>query len=327
MKIFITGGLGSIGAYIIKILLNQGHEVHAIVRSLAKAKPLSHPKLHLFEGDLREEQLVLKAMEGCEQMYHLAAFAKVWSKNEEDFFNLNVKLTEDLFHAAHKSGIKKIVFTSTAGVFGPSITGIINEDKSRDLPFFNSYEATKSQAEDIVKDFISTHNMEIVIVSPTRVYGPILLGEVAAITMMIDKYVNKNWRIYPGTGKEIGNYIYVEDAAMGHVLAMEKGRSGECYILGGENLSYIEFFQAIAECSGIKRKMIVIPYFIQKLVAHLQLFMANCFGKEPDIVPNWLAKAKYHWEVSPKKAQQELGLPITPFEDGIKKTVDFLIVK
>ena len=90
MKIFITGGLGSIGAYIIKILLNQGHEVHAIVRSLAKAKPLSHPKLHLFEGDLREEQLVLKAMEGCEQMYHLAAFAKVWSKNEEDFFNLNV---------------------------------------------------------------------------------------------------------------------------------------------------------------------------------------------------------------------------------------------
>ena len=106
--------------------------------------------------------------------------------------------------------------------------------------------------------------------------------------MMIDKYVNKNWRIYPGTGKEIGNYIYVEDAAMGHVLAMEKGRSGECYILGGENLTYIQFFQAIAACSGIKRKMIVTPYFIQKLVAHLQLFMANCFGKEPDIVPNWL---------------------------------------
>lgn len=324
MKIFITGATGSIGAYVVKMLSERGHTVHALVRSAIKSQEILFRNVVLFDGDIMDADSIDRAMKDCQQVYHLAAIAKVWAKNSEEFYNVNVQGTVNVLESAKKNEIEKIVVTSTAGVFGPSIHGIVNEEKIREIDLFNEYEGSKLMAESVIKDYVNIHRMDIVIVSPTRVYGPFLFGKPASITFMIDKYVNGSWRIYPGTGREIGNYIYIEDAALGHILAMEKGRKGHTYLLAGENHDYISFYSILGEAAGIKRKMFQVPMWVQMSFAKLQLLMAENFGKTPVVTPKWVSKAKYHWEVSPEKSVKELGLPITPFVHGMKNTVNYL---
>jgi nucleoside-diphosphate-sugar epimerase len=324
IKIFVTGGSGSIGSHLIKILADRGHIVHALVRSIHNSKELQFKNVILFEGDIKDPSSIEKAMKGCQQVYHLAAFAKVWSRNSGDYYSINVGGTVNILNSALKLGVQKVVVTSTAGVFGPSIQSIVDEEKIRDIDFFNEYEGSKLAVESKIKDFIIQKGMNIVIVAPTRVYGPCLFGQPNSITLMIDKYVNGKWRIYPGTGKEIGNYIYIDDVILGHILAMEKGVNGQTYILAGENQDYISFFAILSETTGIKRKMIKIPNWVQNCFANYQLFLAKYLNKTPKITPKWMCKGKYNWEVSAQKAIIELGVPITPLAIGLQMTVDNL---
>jgi len=247
MKIFISGGTGSIGAHLVKELSAQGHTVHALVRSLEKGKNIEFQNVLLFKGDILNYLEIERAMKGCQQVYHLAAYAKVWAKNTGDFYKFNVEGTVNVLKSAHVNSVDKVVVTSTAGVLGPSLSGIINEEKIRDIDFFNEYEGSKSMAESKIKDFIINYGLNVVIVSPSRVYGPFLFGEPSSVTLMVDKFVNGSWRIYPGTGKELGNYVYIEDVVVGHMLAMQHGKSGNTYILGGENHDYISFYSTLSD--------------------------------------------------------------------------------
>jgi len=324
MKIFVSGATGHVGSHLVKKLAESGHTVHALVRSAEKAKSIQFENVVLFEGDITNLASVDTAMAGCDQVYHLAAMAKVWSKNSGDFYTANVGGTVHVLESALKHKVDRVVFTSSAGVLGPSIKGVVTESKIRDLDFFNEYEGSKSMAEAKVSEYIIVHGMDIVTVSPTRIYGPFLFGTPQAATLLIDKYVNGKWRIYPGTGKEIGNYIFIDDVIAGHILAMEKGEKGHNYILGGENHSYISLYEKLGTIAGIQRKMIRLPLWIQVRFAKIQLFLADRFGKEPMITPKWIAKAKFHWEVSPQKAVDELNVPVTPFDEGLKQTIAHL---
>ena len=323
-KIFVTGGTGSIGAHLIKMLVDRGHTVHALVRSLEKARNISFNNVVFFEGDILNKEVIDKAMEGCSQVYHLAAFAKVWARDTGEFYQHNVQGTSNVLQSAVDHKVKKSVITSTAGVLGPSMNGTIDENITRSVDFFNEYEGSKCMAESKVKDFIIQHGIDAVIVSPTRVYGPFVFGEPSSITLMIDKYVNGTWRVYPGNGKQTGNYVYIEDVALGHILAMEKGLSGHTYLLGGDNHNFIEFYDTLAKVSGVKRKMYKAPIWGQMVFAKLQLFLANKFNREPIITPKWIAKGRYDWVLSAEKAKKELGLPVTPLDEGFRKTVEWL---
>lgn len=324
MKIMVTGATGSIGAHLVKMLSAQGHSVHVLVRSLEKAKNINFENVIPFKGDITDKTSVDKATKGCQQVYHLAAFAKVWAKNTGTFYRINVEGSENILQSAVANNVKKVVVASTAGIYGPSLTSIVTERKIRDIDFFNEYEGSKSMAESRVKDYVMLHNLDVVIVSPTRVYGPFVFGEPSSTTIMVNKFVNQGWRILPGTGKEVGNYAYIEDVAMGHLLAMEKGKPGETYILGGENYNYIDFFEILGKVAGVKRKMVKVPSWVQILIARIQLILAEWFGKEPMVTPKWIAKGKYNWEVSSEKAVSELGYKITPLKEGLEKTMDYI---
>jgi NAD+-dependent farnesol dehydrogenase len=324
MKIFISGSTGSIGAYLVKMLSERGHTIHVLVRTLDKAKNQSFANVITFEGDVTDKASVDRAMQGCQQAYHLAAYAKVWAKDTGDFYNINVKGTVNILQSAVDYKVEKIVVTSTAGLLGPSLKGVITEEKIRDIDFLNEYEGSKAMAESKIKDFINIHGLDVVIVSPTRVYGPFLFGEPTSTTLMIDKYVNDSWRFYPGTGKELGNYVYIEDVALGHILAMEKGITGHTYLLGGLNFDYITFYRMLGEVSGIRRKMFRVPIWLQLIIAQFQLFKAEMFGKEPMITPKWINKGRYDYEVSAEKAFKELELPVTPIEVGLRNAVDYV---
>lgn len=321
MKIFITGATSSIGLYLVKFLLEEGNTLNLLVRKNKSHLFLDNPKINLFLGDLNDIDILRSAMKDCDQVYHLAAIAKVWLKDPNKFFNVNLNGTINILNIASETKVKKIVITSTAGTYGPSLNGVINENKIRELDFFNEYESSKALSELKVKEFVIEKNMDIIIVSPTRVYGPLLDGKPNSTNLLIDKFLNGFWRFLPGSGTEIGNYVYIEDVAKGHILAMKYGERGQTYILGGENCSYIKFFQLLKNYSGIKRRMIRMPFTIQKVFAIIQLFLAEKLGMEPNITPKWLAKGVYNWEVSSHKAITKLNYKVTPLEKGIKETV------
>ncbi|HOZ96249.1 MAG TPA: SDR family oxidoreductase [Niabella sp.] len=323
MKIFVTGATGYIGSHLVKKLSEQGHTIHALVRSLEKSKHIHFSNILFFQGDILDASSIEKAMEGCDQVYHLAAFAKVWAKDAKTFFDINVLATNHILDAAKKHKIIRVVVTSTAGVFGATLPNqTITENSVRNFDFFNEYESSKAFSESKIKDYV-IDGLDVVIVSPTRVYGPYLFGQPESVTQLIEKYVLGNWRFIPGDGSKIGNYVFVEDVVLGHILAMEKGKKGHTYILGGTNHDYNTFFAKLSKISGIKRKMIYMPILFQMAFARLQL-IKTWLGKEPLITPKWIAKGKYDWHVTPQKAIDELGINLTSLDEGLKKTVEWL---
>ena len=322
MKYFVTGATGYIGTHLVKSLVNKGHQVHAFCRSEKKASALPQ-ECKVYYGDILQIDAIMEGMEGCDFVFHLAAYAKVWANDSGLFYRINVTGTKLVLDAAKDLGISKVVVVSTAGVYGASFDGLIDEDFVRRKDFFNEYEGSKTLAESWVKDY-AAEGLDVVLVSPTRVYGPYLSGKPDSVTLMINKYVKGKWRFLPGPPDRIGNYVFVEDVVNGMELAMEKGQKGRTYILGGENHSYLEFFRLLSDVSGIRRKMLQIPLAFSYIFSWIQLQAARYLGVEPLITPKWVPKAKYHWAVSSARAERELGYQITSLSEGLSKTVDAL---
>ena len=324
MKVFITGATSTIGNHLVNLLTLEGITLHLLVRDIKKASYFNQDNIKLFQGDIDSEEALIRAMSGCTHVFHLAALTSVWQKNPSRYYEVNVGCTLNVLRVAKDLGIKRVVITSSAGGYGPSITSIVTEKKAREIGFFNDYECSKVICELKAKEFAIAEELDVVIVSPTRVYGPTLDAEVSSITLLFDQYVNHSWRLIPGDGQEVGNYAYIEDVAHGHLLAMRHGKSGESYILGGHNITYNTFFRILAEQSNIRRKMIHAPFFLQNAYARFELFKAKYISGAAKITPQWLAKGKYHWEVDCSKAINDLGYQVTPMEVAFRNTISFL---
>jgi len=323
MKYFITGATGFIGTELAWQLVKEGHKVNALVRSKEKAKLLDDPNIELFYGDIHQAEVLEKGIEGVDGIFHLSAFAKPWAKDHKIYNKVNAEGTRIIYEIAQKKNIPKIVFTSTGGTFGPSYKKPITEETIRDTDFFNEYESTKFIAEKISKDFV-LKGMNIVIVHPTRVYGPGNLSKSNAVTFMIKNYINGKWRVIPGDGSKIGNYVFVDDVVEGHILAMKKGRSGEQYILGGENATYEYFFKLIGQVNNKNFILLKIPVVLLIGFASIQMGLARLINKPPLLPPKWVKKYLYNWGADSEKAVNELGYSITPLDVGIKKTIKWL---
>ncbi len=322
MKIFVNGSTGFIGSRLTNRLAESGHTVHALYRSDKKAEVLRKEGVILFKGDILDKKSLENAMEGCEVAFHVAAFAKVWMKDNYQIYRLNLLGALNTVEAALKCGVKKIIITSTAGVYGPSQKGPLDESHQNES-FYIDYERSKSLMEKSLKA-LSFAGVDIVILNPTRVYGPGILSESNGVTRMIDRYIRGNWRAIPGNGKSKGNYVYVDDVVEGHILAMEKGRRGENYILGGENADYLTFFEILAKVSGKKYKLFKIPLALMLLTSSLMLFSARLFGTHPLIIPSLVRKFNDNFLHSSAKAEKELGYQSRSLEEGIKLTLEWL---
>ena len=210
MKVFVSGATGFIGIQLVKRLVGTGITVHALYRSESKADLIRMEGVKLFKGDILDLSSLEKAAEGCHQAYHTAAFAGVWAKDPAIIQQLNIEGALKLIKAAEKCSIGRVVITSTAGILGPSETVPLNESSPPPSSFFTQYEESKFKLEQILMRRIET-NPEVVIVNPTRVYGPGFLSESNGVTKMIKQYVEGRWRLIPGNGESLGNYVFVED--------------------------------------------------------------------------------------------------------------------
>lgn len=324
MKILVTGATGLIGSQLAQRLAGDGHQVHALYRSEGKIKELAHPNIQIFKGDVTDMLSIEKAAEGCQATFHLAAYAKMWAEDPNMFYEVNVKGTENVLRASQKLKVKRFVLTSTAGVFGPSVDGIITEETRRKTPFFNAYEETKAAAEEKALAMAGP-DFEVVIVNPTRVYGPGLLSESNGVTRLVKMYLEKPFGMVPGSGRSVGNYVFIDDVVEGLVRAWGKGQPSERYLLGGENVSFNDLFRLIAVVSGNEKPLVHIPLRMLLVLASFFKAGAAVFGKAPLITPSWVRRYLRDWEVSNEKAVTELGCPVTPMKEGLQRTCDWLI--
>lgn len=324
MKIFITGATGYIGNKLAKRLADEGHIIHALCRSKEKSSLLDHENIKLFEGDITNKASIIDAMRNCQQVYHLAAYARVWAKDPSTFYRLNVEGTKNVLDAARELEINNIVVTSTAGVLGPSKDRPVKEDDKRIGDTLNEYEETKTQSEVICREYCNKYSMRVVIVNPPRVYGPGVESESNAVTRLVKLYVRGKWKIMPGDGKRTGSYVHVDDVVNGHILAMQKGRNGERYILSGVNASYIEFFEVLARVTGKKVNLFRLPVWIMTIAGYGMMAYTKITGNPPLLTPKWIRKYSYDWSLNCEKAQRELGYTYRPLEEGLRETVEWI---
>ncbi len=188
------------------------------------------------------------------------------------------------------------------------------------------YETTKTQAELLCIEYCKK-GLEVVIVNPPRVFGPGLLNKSNSVTILIKKYISGNWRFIPGSGRSIGNYVFIDDVVNGHILALDNGISGEKYILGGTNTSFNGFFETISKVSGKNYRLFHLPFPIILAVSKFELFLAETTGKNPLITPPWAKKYIQNRPASSKKAIKNLNYTITPLDEGIRKTIEWLKTK
>jgi nucleoside-diphosphate-sugar epimerase len=326
MKALVTGATGFLGINLCNELVKRGYVVNALYRSEVKAKFLKHKNINLFKGDITDIKSIENAITGCDYVFHMAAYAQVWAKNPDIFYRINYIGVKNVLDIAEKAGVKKVIITSTAGVFGPSNNEIVDENTIRKVNYFSLYEKTKAEAEELTLQR-AARGLNVVIVNPSRVYGPGLMSKSNSVTKIIKLYIEGKFRIIPGNGESIGNYVFVDDVVNGHILALEKGIAGEKYILGGENISYIDFFKVLAEISGKKYILFKVPLYLMLFISFCMLLVAKGFGANPLITPGWVRKYNYNWILTSKKAREKLGYEITPLRIGIVKTLDFIGLK
>lgn len=323
MKIFITGAAGFIGSKLSLTLADRGHEVHAMVRSLASKKWLSHPNIKVFAGDVLDKESLLTAMKGCEQVYHVAGKAGTWAKDTSVFYKVNVDGTRNILDVARASGVQKTVFTSSCGVLGPTQKEPLEETDSRIVDFVLDYDRSKKIAEDLVAQYVK-EGMNVVIVSPAKVYGPGHISHALMLNAIINSFLKKRIAIIPCPGTYRVGFVFIDDIVNGHILAMEKGKTGENYILGGTNLSHYEFFDRLRTLSSCKGHILMVPKCMIKAWAYLQELKYKLWGAPVMLTVKSVDHLFSNYAFSSNKAIRELGYHITPFDEALQKTIKYL---
>lgn len=325
MAIFVTGANGFLGSRLCQTLAERGRKVIALCRQQPDDRRLSHQLIQIELGDISDLNRMAKIMGNCSCCFHLAAIAKPWTPDLAAFEQVNVIGTKNVLTAAIDGGVKRLVFTSTAGVYGASMNGeVLDESSVRSVAGKTAYERSKIRAEQVVLDAAAADNLETVIVNPTRIFGPGPLSVGNSLTRIMLQMDQGKWRALPGTGNYVGNYVFVDDVVAGHISAMENGVSGSSYILGGENLSLRELFEMMQEHANIKRRLISIPAFAIYAIAYMQLMRAKVFKIPPKITPAFARKYFADYRLSSEKAKSELGYQPGSVGQGIAKTMEWL---
>ncbi|HWP82505.1 MAG TPA: SDR family oxidoreductase [Bacteroidota bacterium] len=326
MTIFVTGATGFIGTKLVNRLVEHGHTVHALSRTASNRHGLDHPRIRLVTGDILDKGSLRRAMEGCEQVYHLAAYAKNWAPDKSMFYRYNLDGMKNVFEAAREAGVRRVVYTSTVVTFGPTPPGVVGNESMPRMTnhYYTDYEASKVEAEQLALRY-ANEGFPVVIVNPTRVYGPGKMTEGNSVSLMIDMYDRGRLPALLNHGRNVGNYVLVDDLVEGHILAMERGTIGQRYILGGENVSLKQFFQIVNEVSGKSHLQFNLPPTLGLAYSKFEELKAEWLGFYPKITPGWVETYLQDWAYSCEKAEHELGYRITPLKEGIRKTYEWIL--
>ena len=323
MKIFVTGGTGFIGRALIQSLTEQGHEVRVLTRSPHKLNNNRHPAFIPIQGDLSDVALLRRAINGCRQVYHLAALARAWSPHPDEFDRSNIEGTRNILEASLQAKAVRVVHTSTVMTTGPTDGFIADESTPIPLHHLSHYQRTKAIAEQQVAKYVQK-GLSVVIVAPSLVYGPGTSERSMSFNRFLHSFLTGKPVVIPGNGTQRLNCIYLEDVVRGHLFAMERGRIGERYILGGENVSLHELVMLVNEISGINRKLFHVPYWVAKIAGLIDETRARMIGGTPVLTWKSVEIYRHSWTYSSEKAIRELGYSPRTLREGLELTFRWL---
>ena len=315
----MTGGTGFIGSRVVKRLRDRGDEVVALVRTPSKAAELVDAGVTLVEGDLSSSDAIKQGVEGCDAVFHIGAVYKVGipKKERPPMWDANVTGTERILDAAEQSGVRKIVYVSTGNVFGDTGGEVVDETYERNLDdgFLSYYDETKYRSHELVEERIAI-GAPIVIVQPGVVYGP---GDHSEVGNLIDQLRTGKlkMRMFPKAGY---NFVFVEDVADGIILAYDKGKVGESYLLGGQVATMDDLYDAVAEALGKKAPKMALPVAMAKASAPLGPVIGPLMGFPPNM-RELVKTSDVTITFRDDKARRELGYDGRPLSAGIPETV------
>ena len=321
MKTLVTGSTGFIGAHLVRELLKDGHEVAVLVREgspLANVEGLAVERVH---GDLRDSASLKKALKGREVLYHVAAHYSFWDRDKSLIYKINVAGTKNILRAAEEEGVGKIVYTSTVGCIGIPEDGSPGNEETPVRPpdESNPYKHSKYLAElEAVK--FARSGLPVVIVNPSTPVGAMDIKPTPTGKIIVD-FLNRKMPAYLDTGL---NLIDVKDCARGHILAGEKGKIGERYILGNRDMTLKEILETLQEITSLPAPKIQIPYPIALTAGIVSQFIADHITHSPPAVPlPGVRMAKYKMFFDSSKATKELGLPQNSVKEALKEAVEW----
>ncbi len=319
MKCLVTGASGFIGSNLVKALIEKGFQVRALIRRSSNSFNLKNLNIEIRYGDLLDYKLLENALKGCAFLFHTAAHYSFWDASKDLIYRINVDGTKNILKAAVKTGIKKVVYTSTVGCIGiPKNKTPGNENTPIDLSTLsNSYKHSKYLAEKEAIKFFE-NGLPVVIVNPSTPIGPGDIKPTHSRKIIVD-FLNRKIPAYLDTGL---NLIDVRDCALGHILALEKGKPGERYILGNQNLSFHEILLLLEEITGLKSPRFKLPYSFALIAAHINEMISDYITRTlPKIPLGGVKMAKYFMYFDSTRAVKELGLPQSPVKKALADAV------
>ncbi len=318
MKTFVTGATGFIGASIVRELLKDGHKVTVLARHGSDTANLQGLDVTILRGDLHDQQQLGNGMSGCDWVFHAAADYRLWCPDPQVMYHANVAGTRTLLSAALASNVTRVVYTSSVGTLGnPGDGRPGTEDTPVSLQdMVGDYKKSKYLAEREAEKFVDK-GLGLIIVNPSTPVGPFDIKPTPTGKIIVD-FLNRKMPAYLDTGL---NLIAVEDCARGHILAAEKGRVGQKYILGNHNLTLCDIFNMLGQLTGLTAPKVKLPYTPILMAAYLNEAVSRLTGREPLIPLAGVQMAKKFMFFDSSKAVHELGLPQSPVHEALDRAV------
>jgi len=312
----VTGASGFLGWHVARVLGERGYPVRALVRAGSKVADLD---VEAVAGDLRDPASLERAVAGCGLVFHVAADYRLWAKDPREMYRSNVDGTHYLLEAARAAGVERIVYTSTVGCIGIPRGGIGDEETPVTLDdMIGDYKRSKFLAEAVALEY-ARDGLPVVIVNPTAPIGDHDVKPTPTGKIVLD-FLNGDMPAFIDTGL---NVVDVRDTADGHWLASERGRVGERYILGSENLTLAQILQKLAAITGRKAPTVRLPYAVAWCAGACSTAWAGVTGKPPRVPLNGVRMAKKKMWVSHEKARRELGFDPGPADRALARAVEW----
>ncbi|HHP7231230.1 MAG TPA: hopanoid-associated sugar epimerase [Xenococcaceae cyanobacterium] len=319
MRVFVTGSTGFVGANLVRLLLQQGYQVRVLVRPQSCLANIESLDVEIVRGDLNEPDLA-QYMTGCQALFHVAAHYSLWQADRQLLYQNNVLGTKNILARARQAGVERTVYTSSVAAIGVGKNGVPVDEtyQSPVAKLIGDYKKSKYYAEQEAIKAVK-QGQDIVIVNPSTPIGawdikPTPTGEIIA------RFLQQKMPFYLDTGL---NLIAVEDVAWGHLLALEKGRTGDRYILGHQNLSLKEILDKLAAITGLAAPRYTIPYFIPYTVAWIEENIFAPLGRKPTVAIDGVRMARQKMYYDATKAVTDLGLPQSSVDLALAKSVNW----
>jgi dihydroflavonol-4-reductase len=321
MKAFVTGATGFVGSHVARVLLEKGADLRLLVRCSSNLKNIEGLNAERVVGDLRDPESLEKSMSGCDAVFHVAADYRLWVRDPEQMYRANVEGTRALLKAAQKSGVRRVVYTSSVATMGFTSNGhLADEDSPVSLErMIGPYKRSKFMAEQVAME-AGRNGMDVVTVNPTTPVGDSDIKPTPTGRIVVD-FLKKKFPAYVDTGL---NLVDVDECARGHVEAFEKGKSGERYILGGENLTLKQILDKLGAITGLPSPKIKVPYVVALATGVVdEMVTGRLLGKEPRATIDAVRMGRKKMFVTSAKAERDLGWKQVPVDDALRRAVEW----